>query len=435
MGTATIRNWDRTQRWRPRATYLPADEAEVAVEVRRAAEQGRRLKPVGGALSWSDAPAVSTDVMRFDRMARVVDVDTSSKRVRVQAGAHLADVTETLAEHDLALDNFGSIVMQTVGGYLGTGSHGTGGRTPILASNITGLRLVDGEGEVHDLDVAHEPELFSAARVHLGCLGVVTEVTFQCVDAFDLEERLDLVDLDTALADLDRIADGNDFAKLWWLPYTHKVQVYRFNRTDRPRTSRTINERLDSWGVSGVAFAGLMALSRRFPPLTRQINRSAQRIGFPPHVRIDRSDRIIRYAGSIPRHQEAEFAVPRPQAAKAIDEVRRTVLAADYRVNFPLEVRFVAADDIPMSPASGRGSCFVGAYVGSRKWARPYFAEVGALMAAYDGRPHWGKTFSRTPQELRALYPQYDAFDVLRRRSDPQGVFRNSFVDRVFGPP
>jgi L-gulonolactone oxidase len=108
------------------------------------------------------------------------------------------------------------------------------------------------------------------------------------------------------------------------------------------------------------------------------------------------------------------------------------VLQANYRVNFPMEVRFVAADDIPMSPASGRDSCYIGAYVASRKWAPDYFAEFEDLMHDYQGRPHWAKSFSRSAQELRDLYPAYDCFNRLRQSCDPQGLFRNSFVDRVF---
>ena len=128
----------------------------------------------------------------------------------------------------------------------------------------------------------------------------------------------------------------------------------------------------------------------------------------------------------------AEYAIPIEQAAKAIDETRRLVLQADYRVNFPLEVRFVAGDDIPMSPANGRDSCYIGAYVGSLEWAPPYFADFENLMRDYRGRPHWGKSFSITHDEIRALYPAYNAFDRLRRQCDPRGLFRNSFVDRVF---
>jgi len=432
--STTIRNWDGSRSWRPEAIHHPADEAEVAELIRRAVETGRRLKPVGAALSWSDAFDVPADALRFDRMTGIA-VEPDARRVRVQGGARLADVNEALARYGLALDNFGSIVMQTAAGYLGTGSHGTGGRTPILASAVTDLRLVDGVGEVRELAAGPESEdseLFRAARVHLGCLGAVTEVTLECVEAFRLEERLELAPFDDVLADLDRIVGDNDYVKLWWLPYCEEVQVWRFNRTDEPPTRPTLQEWLDSSGVSGAGFTALLALTRAVPSATPFVNRTVQRVSFKPHVRVDRSDRIIRYAGTIPNHQEIEYAVPRERAAKALDEVRKIVLAADYRVNFPLEVRFVAADDVPMSPTCGRDSCYIGAYVGSHEWAAGYFADFEALMADYQGRPHWGKSFTRSADELRALYPAYEAFDALRRRLDPEGIFRNSFTDRVF---
>jgi L-gulonolactone oxidase len=147
---------------------------------------------------------------------------------------------------------------------------------------------------------------------------------------------------------------------------------------------------------------------------------------------VDRSDRVIKVSSGIPVHQETEYAIPIEQAAEAIDRTRKMVLQANYRVNFPMEVRFVAADDIPMSPASGRDSCYIGAYVASRKWAPDYFAEFEDLMRDYQGRPHWAKSFSRPAQELRDLYPAYDSFNRLRQECDPYGLFRNSFVDRVF---
>ena len=136
------------------------------------------------------------------------------------SGSLLKDVNQVLAENGLAFDNFGSIIIQTAGGYIGSGTHGTGGRTRILSSAIERMKLIDGTGTLHELDTNNQPEMFNAARVNLGCLGVVTELTFQCVDAFDLEEQLELVDFDRVLADLDTYIDNNDYLKLWWLPYT-----------------------------------------------------------------------------------------------------------------------------------------------------------------------------------------------------------------------
>lgn len=434
MPTRRIHNWDRTLSWRPTALHRVRSTEEVARVVASAAERGARVKAIGGALSWSDVAGIPDEVVVLDDMAAVT-VDVEGMRATVQAGARLRDVNDVLAAHGLAFENFGSITMQTAGGYTGTGTHGTGGRTTILSSHVESMTLVDGLGRIRHLDATTEPDVFSAARVHLGCLGVVTELTFRCVPAFDLEERLEVLPFDDALSKLDDYVDANDYCKLWWLPFNDAVQVYRFNKTDAARTSLSMQERLDKAGVSGMAFGGLLRFGRAVPGAIPTVLRVAQASSFRPHRRVDRSDQIIKYVGAIPRHQETEYAIPRERAVDAIDRWRRLVLRADsYRVNFTQEMRFVAGDDIPMSPASGRASAHLGGYIASVKWAPLYFTDFEALMADYGGRPHWGKSFDRTAAELRALYPRYGEFDSVRRGCDPRGVFRNSFVDRVFPP-
>ncbi len=432
MNPETIRNWDGTRSWTPEAVHHPQNEEQIAALVRQACDSEKRVKVLGEALSWSDIIDVPKTAMRFDRMAAVLEVDRDRRRIRLQPGARLNEVNEILAQNGLAFDNFGSIVLQTAAGHTASGTHGTGGRTPILSSRIEKIRLIDGLGKIRELDADREPELFSAARVNLGCLGVVSEITFSCIEAFDIEEQLALVDFDTALADLDATVDTNDYCKLWWLPYTDKIQVYTFNKTTRPRGGFGFTGFMDRSGISGILFTGLMGLGRAVPPIVPFLNNTVQTLHFHPRRRVDRSDRVIKVSSGIPIHQETEYAIPIERAAEAIDRTRRMVLKANYRVNFPMEVRFVAADDIPMSPASGRDSCYIGAYVASLKWAPAYFAEFEELMRDYQGRPHWAKSFTLSGEELRDLYPAYDAFNRLRQTCDPQGLFRNSFVDRVF---
>ena len=427
-----IHNWDRTLNWTPSAIVAPRDTGEVVAAVKAAAQHGQRIKTIGSALSWSDIAGIPDQAMVLDNMKRIT-VDPGAHRVKVQAGAKLRDVNEALAAQGMGFENFGSIIKQTAGGYTGTGTHGTGGKIQLLSSSIESMELVDGMGEVHQLRADSEPELFSAARVHLGCLGSITEFTFRCVDAFDLEENLEIVDFDTALANLDNYVDSNDYCKLWWLPYSDKLQVYMFNKTDKPRTKRTLQEHMDATGVSGVGFGGLLGFTRMRPQAMSWIMPAVERSSFKPRTRVDRSDKIIKYAGAIPRHQETEYAIAREDAAAAIDRMRDIVNnGAGYKVNFPQEVRFVAADDIPMSPATGRDSCYLGGYISSLKWAPSYYLEFEGMMADFGGRPHWGKSFDRSAAELRELYPAYDSFNALRRKYDPEGIFRNGFVDRVF---
>ncbi len=432
MKANKIRNWDGTQTWIPEKIYNLKDEEKIAKQIKRAVEDKKRIKAIGSALSWSDIIDMPENVILFNDMDKVLKVDKDKQQICVQAGARLKDVNELLAQNGLAFDNFGSIVLQTAAGYIGTGTHGTGAKTPILSASIDKLRLIDGLGKIHELDAENEPELFSAARVNLGCLGVVTEITFRCVEAFDLEESLELVDFDTALADLDTYLNTNDYCKLWWLPYTDKIQVYKFNKTNKPKGGAGFTGLMDQSGFSGLVFTGLIQLGRSIPQAIPFLHNTVQNIHYRPHKRVDRSDKVIKVSSSIPIHQETEYAIPIELAAKAIEETKNMILAADYKVNFPMEVRFVAEDDIPMSPANSRDSCYIGAYVSSLKWAQHYFKEFEALMLDYKGRPHWGKSFTRTHEQIRELYPAYEKFNQLREKCDPSGLFRNSFVDRVF---
>jgi len=347
----------------------------------------------------------------------------------------MSEIQRALAAQHLALDNIGSIVTQTAAGYTGTGTHGSG--TPLLSTAIERMRLVDGTSRVRELSASLEPELFSAARVHLGCLGVVTDITFRCVEAYDLEERREIVPFDRALADLGRTLAENDCVKLWWLPYADVIQVYLYNRTGEPRTTPRPTELMEEWGLSTYSFSVLLALSRAVPALAPAVTRSLQRLYFTPRRRVNQSDRLFNIGKMIPVHNESEYAIPLENAAEAVDRLAGIVRGAapEYRVNFPMEVRFVPGDDIPMSPASGRESCYVGAYVASARWTAPYHRDFERLMLDYAGRPHWGKLFSRTAKDFAELYPLYRHFDALRRECDPNGIFRNAFVDRVFGVP
>jgi L-gulonolactone oxidase len=430
-----LKSWAGNVVWRPKAVHRPRDEEEIAELVTQVSESGGRLKPVGSGLSWSDINEVEGQHLLLLERMTAIDVQVDARRVRVQGGAVMSDIQRALAEHHLVLDNIGSIVTQTAAGYTGTGTHGSG--TPLLSTFIEEMRLVDGTGRVRELTHSSEPELFSAARVHLGCLGVVTEITFRCIDAFDLEERREIIPFDRALADLDRYLAENDYVKLWWLPYTDVIQVYVYNRTGERRTTPKPTELMEEWGLSTYSFSVLLCMSRALPALTPAVLRSLQRLYFTPRRRVNRSDRLFNIGKMIPKHNESEYAIPKEKAAEAIDRLAGIVRGAapEYKVNLPVEVRFVPADDMPMSPANGRDSCYLGAYVASPKWTGPYHRDFEGLMREYAGRPHWGKLFERTADDLAKLYPLYRQFNALRKECDPEGLFRNAFVDRVFGEP
>ena len=137
-----------------------------------------------------------------------------------------------------------------------------------------------------------------------------------------------------------------------------------------------------------------------------------------------------------PRHvrfHEMEYAVPREALVEAFQRVRALVRDAQIPVMFPVEVRVVAGDDIPLSTAHGRATGYVAVHVYRGSPYDRYFTGVEAIMADYGGRPHWGKMHFQRAETLAPLYPEWDRFQQMRARLDPGGTFRNSYTDRVLG--
>jgi L-gulonolactone oxidase len=129
-----------------------------------------------------------------------------------------------------------------------------------------------------------------------------------------------------------------------------------------------------------------------------------------------------------------EYGFPRSEAVAVLKEVRRFVEGSGLQIGMPLEVRVTAADDIPLSMASGRESCFVAVHVFQGEEYDRYFRAVESIMNAVDGRPHWGKLHYQAAATLAPRYLQWDRFQSVRRRFDPEGRFVNAYTDRVLGP-
>jgi len=144
--------------------------------------------------------------------------------------------------------------------------------------------------------------------------------------------------------------------------------------------------------------------------------------------RVFLNQRLVRFA-------EMEYALPREHLVPALREVRSMIERTGLLISFPVEVRAVAADDIPLSPAYGRATGYIAVHVFHRFEHERYFREVEAIMTAHQGRPHWGKLHFQDAAGLRPRYPLWDRFLAVRDRLDPEGVFSNAYLDRVLGPP
>jgi L-gulonolactone oxidase len=370
----------------------------------------------------------------MDRMDGLVAVDAASGLVTVGAGMPLWKLNPLLAEHGLAMEILGDIDRQTISGAIATGTHGSSVRFGGIATQVRALQLVLADGSVVRCSATERPELFAAARVGLGALGVVTEVTLQCVPLFALHARDSAAPVAEVLDQVHQLADAHDHFEFFWFPHSETALTRRFTRLpgDTPlRPIPPLARRLDE-ALNGPGFEALCRIGTRFPAAVRPIARFAAK-AMSAREWTDLSYRVFASPRDV-RFLEGEFAIPREHATEALREIRRWIDRDDERVSFPLEVRFVAADDIWLSTAYGRENCYIAFHQYHRMPYRRYFDACQRILADFGGRPHWGKMHDLTADQLRPRYQHFDDFTAVRDAVDPTGVFANAYLDRVLGP-
>ena len=421
------RNWSGEQACLPARTALPRSTAEVAEEVRRAGAAGHVVRVAGAGHSFTDAVVTDGTLVSLDLMHDVLDVDRASGLVRVQAGIRLHALSDELAHHGLALENLGDVNVQSIAGAISTATHGTGAKLPNVSAQVAAVQLVAGDGTVHEIDGGDD---LRAARVAVGALGVITELTLRCVPAFTLRGVDAPRPLDEVLDRIDEHADGARHFEFYVFPHS-RVALTRTNEVHDgpPDPPSAVRRWTEDVLLGNHALRVALEAGRRVPRAIPGINRTVAG-GFSTRTRIDRADRIFA-SPRLVRFVEMELAYPRAAAHEVVEEV--LAIAERFPVTFPIEVRFVAGDDALISPAAGRPTVYVAVHnLRGMPW-EPYFRAVQELGDRFEARPHWGKRHFHTAGSLRPRYPGWDTFQAVRRRLDPEGRFANAYVRRVLG--
>jgi len=423
------RNWGGNVTAAPAQVEHAGSVQGIVDAVQRAAATGLRVRVAGTGHSFT--PLVATDglLLHVDRLSGVLGVDRDRRRVRVLAGTPLHVLNPALQSLGLALPNLGDIDRQTISGAIATGTHGTGTRRQGIAAAVSGLTLVLADGSSLECSAEVEPEVFAAARVGLGALGVVTEVELQCVPAYRLHAKEAGASLTELLPVIQAEADATDHLDLHWFPHTDRVLTKRndvVRAGEGPPPLAPWRARLDDDLLANRVFEVANRLGAARPSLVPTINRLSSRV-LGSREYADDSWKVFCSSREV-RFVESEYAVPRHEVEAVLTELRAWFARTDAPVSFPVEVRFIAADDVWLSTAHDRDNAYVAVHQYHRMDPRPLFAAFEAIVAEHEGRPHWGKVHTLGAERLHELYPRFDDFRAVRERLDPGHLFTNDHV-------
>ncbi|WP_085024874.1 D-arabinono-1,4-lactone oxidase [Ensifer aridi] len=403
------RNWVGNQSCIVRHRGAPESEAILAEMVREATSAGLNVRCAGSGHSFTPVALTSGLMLTLSSMQGVVKIDEARKRVSVKAGTTINRLGKALKANGLSLINQGDIDSQALAGALTTGTHGTGAALGNMASQIVGMRLVQPDGSILVVDET-TPDLLEAARVSVGMLGVISEITLQVMDSYNLYEKLWRCDFDECMEQHDELAARHRHFGFFWCPVPESRHCYCLPDTSSVSTTEK---------TADVCEMKVIDITDR-PPMESAFERIAYSSEIYP----------IEY---VPNFHELEYAVPVAHGKEAVKAVRRLMLDKHPTCIYPIEYRFTAGDSGWISPFYKQDSITlsVSGEPGTDYWE--YLKDVDTILRRYGSRPHWGKLHFLGAEDVAALYLRSGDFRALRAKVDPEGRFLNDHLRQLFG--
>jgi FAD-linked oxidoreductase len=425
-GTRRIpwRNWSGSQHCFPAQRTAPASVAQLQELI--AAASGT-VRAVGAGHSFT--PLVPTDdtIVSLSRLTGLVDHDPQTLQATLWAGSRLGDIGQPLEDVGQALVNMPDIDEQTLAGCLATATHGTGADLGCMSTFIEGLQLVDASGETIECDAHNNPDLFQAARVSMGSLGIITQVRLQNVAPYRLRRETIWRSFDEMLDTALKMSEQHRNFEFYYIPFSGMGFTDTHDITIEPVGS---TEKID--GNDSVQDLKMARDWLQSTPKLRELILSGVVKTLNDEVSVESSWKNYASERNV-RFNEMEYHLPREHGLQALREVRTALESQHQEVFFPIEVRFVKADDIWLSPFYQRDTCSIAVHRYFEEDYAPFFATIEPIFRKYQGRPHWGKLNTLKRDDFRKLYPRWDDFVAVRRKMDPQGKFLNPYLAGLFG--
>lgn len=389
-----VQNWSGSVSFEPATMISARSEADVVKAVRRAADRGKTLRPIGSAHSSTPLFATPDVLLSVDDLSGLDEYRREQGQAVLRPGTGLEKLGDELLEAGGAMKNLGDVSYQTIAGALSTGTHGTGVTLGNLSSTLVGGRLVTASGEVVPFGSEaddDDDDLLRAARVSLGTLGVFSSVTLAVDPAYDLHRRNWMTHIDWVMEHWEQLVAEHRHVDFYWYPRSDRAQV---RIMDVPGEE------------DGIEPTGAELKTDETGPAHRVLT----------------NDRDLRF-------DEMEYMLPRADGMAMFREVRERIkLRHRHQVGWRVLVRTIAPDDTMLSNCNGRDTMTIALLQNDSLPYEEYFDDMEPVLRGFGGRPHWGKKHSLRAAELAELYPEWDRFQSIRRRLDPDGVFMNDYL-------
>jgi len=394
-------------------------------EVRNLVKSHKKIKGLGTRHCFNTIADSTDNLLSTKELNKVVSLDAKGGTVTVESGIKYGELAPYLDKQGYALHNLASLPHISVGGSITTATHGSGLKNGNLASAVTGLEIVTADGSLIHFSKEADAEKLNSAVVGLGALGILTKVTLKIQPTYMMRQHVFTALPVTQLKDnFEKIMSAGYSVSLfydWQTDHINEVWI-----KSRIGTDADHNE-AEFYGAKA-------AVKNLHPIIALSAENCTGQMGVPgpwyerlPHFKMG-------FTPSSGKELQSEYFVPLHYAVEAIQAVSKLGSQIGPHL-FITEIRAIAADDLWMSPCRHQTSVTI-----HFTWKQETEAVLKLLpliekeLAPFNARPHWGKIFTLEPKVLQERYEKLTDFKKLVAGYDPEGKFRNAFLERnIYG--
>jgi len=430
-------NWSKSFSSYPTSILYPTSETELVSIVKKANSKNSKIKIIGSGHSCSlIAETNKGTLISLDNYKKIISINKEKNLITVEAGIRLKDLCTYLTQNNVALSNMGTIDEQSIAGAVSTGTHGTGIDFGALDQQIQSMGIIIASGEILTVSDTKNLLIFKAAKVGLGAFGIISSVTLKIENSYNLEVNTQNLSFDEMLKNIHLIRK-TDYLRFWWVPHTDKVQLWKANRTKKTstKTNAFLNWLQGIFKGNIVHEIGLWITSF-IPNKIPMLNKFMYHILFKKEIhQIGNSHEEF----TLPIHLKQsvmEYGIPLEHTTAAITEIKQLLIKENLKVHMPIELRFTPKNDALLSMAHDTETCYIG-IISYKPFGKNiphdvYFEKVHNIFKKYQGRPHWAKKHFYTSTELKNLYPKWKEFSKIKNELDPNRIFENDFLKKIF---
>ena len=419
--------------WNENVTYNYKSLFKITKEeeLQEIIKKSEKIRIFGTKQSSADIASGTATLIDITTYNKILSFDDAAHTVTMQSGVILKDLLEAIEAKGWCIPCLPDINTITIGGALATGTHGTSGK--LLCEYMTTCSMVLADGSLKR--ITEKDALIDAARVSLGVLGVMSEITLKCEPLYTLHVKEGPQDDSEWLPNIKERLKKHDFLRILWLPHTDKGYVITGDKID---ANKEVIENLGPAYLKHRRAASKMLYkySHIFPWTTAIANKLLYR-GFFSSTKEHKGSlyqaTVTKSRGST--IELAEWTIGLDKFPAVFEELKTEINKWSNKsfIHIPMDVRFIQKDNSWLSYAYKEDTVTMGCVSRNAATADTYeaFKSIEKVFLKHGGKPHWGKRFAAKDATLTKIYSKWEDFKVLRKEMDPTNKFLNPYLSEL----